>query len=744
MKRKFLKKLYKALLILAAGLWIGVGAKSWAVPGAGQLPGNGTIVAGTAHYTTMTPPPGYSNAATLSVIGPTAILWGSSGGTLNVTGSGPGFNVGSSAYLSIGGNSVLNVDTTGSPSYIMGAIHTFSATPVYVANGSGVIVGPNASITAAGGLGLLGYNLSSQASTFNGTVSVAPTTVGSFVNVESGASITASGAHYASILIAAPSVNVGIATSGSLVTSSSGTVNIISGYAFSGYYAFANTFVTSPSVITNSTSGATAGSITISGPASGSFVFPAGSFLLSSGNITTNGNLVLPGGSDIQWGLGYGSMGMWQGWLYNLGTISFSQALSPQTVSYHGSLSNSGTILGNPAATLPGIVIWVTGSIVNHSGAVMNGGNTNVDLWAQQGALINKGIMSGYDFVNLFAQNPGRLNTQYPLGSVYNSGQINITSPTASTDSFTNPGNLAISLFAPLYPHQLTGIPNINIWASSATGDVFFVGGALNIADPHGLHAVALSSAAAPLSTFFLDMPIISQVVSFKGGNLTGDGVLTTEKFNLTTVGDVRNVVSPTNALLNGFNIANGHFGSTDITIDVTSALAPHVINLAVNGNAVINSDHNSTFINKSFIPTGLANAEPYSGGNLLVNATGNLTVGGSTPIDHALSTDILHLGPSFIFPGGVALKAGGTLTVNVPIDNGYTAVAGPNLQGIFLSAPQIIVNAPFVTDGNTLVHTSIPVSATVYAATESPLFPGVYNAVIKPTALVTSPFPWQ
>ncbi|VVM05560.1 hypothetical protein MAMC_00671 [Methylacidimicrobium cyclopophantes] len=141
----------------------------------------------------------------------------------------------------------------------------------------------------------------------------------------------------------------------------------------------------------------------------------------------------------------------------------------------------------------------------------------SIDLWAQQGALVNYGAMVGYDFINLFAQNPARLNSQFPLGSVYSNGTLAITSPTASTDSFVNPGNGAITAFAPLYPHQLTNVPNINLWISSATGNVGLAFGSINITDPSGIHAAALSASQSG-GQFTLDLPLTSQIVSFKGG----------------------------------------------------------------------------------------------------------------------------------------------------------------------------------------------------------------------------------
>ncbi|KIE57724.1 hypothetical protein A946_11640, partial [Methylacidiphilum kamchatkense Kam1] len=227
MNRKFLRKLYKAILILAAGLWLSLGQKGWAIiptiPST-ALPGNGSVVAGSVTSYT---------GGTLTVSGNTAILWGN--GTLNNLpqgGSVPGFNIGSSATLTITASSfspVLNVDVTGNPSQILGTLTASANTPVFVANGSGIIVGSSATINAVGGIGLLGYDLSSTASTFAGTVSVGSTTTGSFVNIQSGASISSG----ASILVAAPQVNVGIAHPGSI--SYVNNFFVLSGYSFTSF-----------------------------------------------------------------------------------------------------------------------------------------------------------------------------------------------------------------------------------------------------------------------------------------------------------------------------------------------------------------------------------------------------------------------------------------------------------------------------------------------------------------------------
>ncbi|WP_142660156.1 hypothetical protein [Methylacidimicrobium tartarophylax] len=100
-------------LVLLPIFGLGLG-RAVATVGLIQLPGHGSVVGGSATYTSSAPGVGtVANGAARTVIN-----WGSTGGSLNVSNSGTGFNIGSSAILNFTGHAgaVLNVDTSGNPS----------------------------------------------------------------------------------------------------------------------------------------------------------------------------------------------------------------------------------------------------------------------------------------------------------------------------------------------------------------------------------------------------------------------------------------------------------------------------------------------------------------------------------------------------------------------------------------------------------------------------------------------------
>ncbi len=112
-----------------------------------------------------------------------------------------GFNIGANAVMNFTSNTVagtrsaiLNVDGSGSPSFIMGHLYAYAAgagpaPQVYVANANGIIVGANAEIVAPAGIGLIGADMTGATSindfVANNTATAAAN-AGSFITFTSG------------------------------------------------------------------------------------------------------------------------------------------------------------------------------------------------------------------------------------------------------------------------------------------------------------------------------------------------------------------------------------------------------------------------------------------------------------------------------------------------------------------------------------------------------------------------------
>ncbi|QSR88128.1 filamentous hemagglutinin N-terminal domain-containing protein [Methylacidiphilum caldifontis] len=212
MNRRILTKLRK--IIFSTGLLFliklsFIKAYAFVPPAPNQLPGHGLVVSGSA---SLNPPGNTLHLGSQN----TSILWGGTSYNLNPNQPG-GFNIGSNAHFGIVKNfqgsalaTVLNVDVSGNPSQIYGNLTVAGDVVFFLANGSGIIVGPSGTINAPAGIGLFGYSY--NAANFNGTVSIAKDSPGSFVQVMSGATLRTEKPG-AMILIAAPSsVNVAAAS----------------------------------------------------------------------------------------------------------------------------------------------------------------------------------------------------------------------------------------------------------------------------------------------------------------------------------------------------------------------------------------------------------------------------------------------------------------------------------------------------------------------------------------------------
>ena len=171
-------------LALSAALGVTTTMAQTAPPAATQLPGKGTVVAGSATAGAVS-----GGAQTITVGNGTVIDWGS-GTDLNSAGVG-GFNIGSDASLTFaGGNGVLNIDSSGNPSQIFGNL-TSTGPNVFVANRNGIVVGAGATVSSPAAIGLIGNALNSTGG-FDGTAGSVDynATTGGDVTVQQGASIS--------------------------------------------------------------------------------------------------------------------------------------------------------------------------------------------------------------------------------------------------------------------------------------------------------------------------------------------------------------------------------------------------------------------------------------------------------------------------------------------------------------------------------------------------------------------------
>lgn len=165
------------------------------------------------------------------------------------------------------------------------------------------------------------------------------------------------------------------------------------------------------------------------------------------------------------------------------------------------------------------------------------------------------------------------------------------------------------------------------------------------------------------------------------GGRFVGNAIA------FATFGNLNNPVNGTHYLANGLQLYPS--AGTTVALAVSGfGLAPQFMNLTVNGNATYAMP--SLWPASSTMPAtnrpvlaGQSRAagvpDPaFGGGSIIVQATGNLTLDGGASAD-------------LVFPGGIAIKAGGTLdTRGTAIDNAWTT-SGQAFQGVFLEAAQIV-----------------------------------------------------
>ncbi len=700
----------RAFLATAAFAGLGLVSARATVFGPLQLPGHGSVVAGSVSTTGNY---GAGGTGHIMVGGTnTVINWGNSGGTIGTSQPG-GFNIGGHGHLIITnpGDALLNVDVTGSPSQIFGMLNANG--PVFVANANGITVGSGAMIVAPAGFNLIAASVNERTFASTGQLPI------SFAHSDSltvaGKLIAAGGPGSSIFLAGSDAVNIMPIPNGAAHYFKPGTNVTIDGGVGGILNTATGVFTPAdgvgsltpsaihPTIVTlHLGTSAHPYDLSLSGP--NGAMPTVGTMVLAKGKIVNDGVLTDHTGNLIpylQWTWMLINNGTLQGELDSLATngrVSFNGNTSAQLA--YGGLVNNGTIAtngGTLAIDLPGTIINSTGARISNVGGsvALLAGNAGLPLFTGVGgAAINHGSIIAQDNVALVASNPNHVGP-YPGGGVLSDGSIQILSANAHTNS--------------------------SLYVASFTGNAFLGGTLTTPKDAAGLASVYFGTGRKPVSLFTLGTNVTASNAFFRGGSLTGGGMLTTANLSLDDfTGNVNNVTSPTNYLANGFHIANGSFGSTNVTINLATtgdgAVGRQVVNLNVAGNAAINSGATSTFVNGSG-NNGILPTEVNVGSSLLVHASGNLMVNPSQfgPENYALSSGALNT-HGFVFPGGIVLIAGKALTLNTVVDNGYAPTVGAG-QGIFFQAPTIVSRAAVIANGNAWVNFSTQPSAvpTIY-----------------------------
>ncbi|MFO1398135.1 MAG: hypothetical protein U1F48_13825 [Burkholderiales bacterium] len=163
-------------------------------------------------------------------------------------------------------------------------------------------------------------------------------------------------------------------------------------------------------------------------------------------------------------------------------------------------------------------------------------------------------------------------------------------------------------------------------------------------------------------------------------------------------------------------------------------------INLGVVGDVFVNSGTTTT----PFYATGYAQPSFFPpipqgnvGSSLIVQSTGNLDI--VAPLTEQSEPSAVVPTPvapvQFLFPGGVAFKAGGYLAINVPVNNAWTFTPAP-YQGQWYEAATIIDSGYHATNsGSWINYSSYPVTGpgTAYSITQP--MPGSFQFVNTPDA---------
>ncbi|CAZ87108.1 conserved exported hypothetical protein [Thiomonas arsenitoxydans] len=649
-------------LIGAIALALAAPAAFAAAPAAGALPG--TFYSNTtANYSGSGPIATISYSSANNVV----MQWGgATSSTLSIAVSPTlasstatamnnvaGFNIGAGATLNItngaAGTGLLISDVTGQASQIYGTVSAgASVGPLFIANANGVVLDANGAVNnGANGVAFLGF--AQDAAAFAGaTTASVSVSVGAGQTLLTKGDVTVNGAVSAGTVLVAGAGNVNVAQSGAATG-----WNIFAGenFTYNGGATASGAFAGGSAAVVNLTGGASSGSSAFSGAT-----------VVAAGNVNLNNYISSFSSATIA------------------GTLTNNGVLSASTVSAGGVVNNgvinataastltatTGDVVNNGIINASGAVAFsaasTTGNVTNN-GSILNAGAVTLSAGASAGTAANNGTinfapssaalsMTGFN-VNLYGTVNANVGTVATALSATNAlGAVNLSAATAGGVL-----NLGTTLFAST-TSTLTGAAvrvvsggltdgngvTVNIGSGPVTSgsntygyNLSVFNGATLSAGTAGTVTIAGATGASG-SNINLDGTVAGQTIGVNANNINGLG-----GFNITTSSGG----SLTATFSGNFNAPNGaaarsgagNFlynyvpvnvasnGTATITLNPTNtATAAQLVNVLVNGSATLASGLTTPVaIGGSVVAQSSA---PNS--HLVVQATGNLTLGGS------------------------------------------------------------------------------------------------------------------
>ncbi|MHB8354991.1 MAG: beta strand repeat-containing protein, partial [Burkholderiales bacterium] len=658
-----------------------------------------------------------------------------------------GFDIGAGATLTIASTgtaptAVLLNDITGNPSQVYGTVSASGVGPVYIANGNGIIVGSGGSVVAPAGLVLDGYTQDPSTFTSALGINIASGAVGTGdVTIAPGANLNAGASGF---LLVAGNANVNIGSA--LVTA--GSIAIAAGYAASATTGALQALTIGTASVLNSA--ATVNFNNVSGTIAPTSMGAAGNVNVLSGAYVT-----MPSAADAFIGGAFSNAGnvtltnnLTAGSIVNSGTLKASSSTTSLAATGTAGIVNNGLInaSGGPLAltatsgasapiTNNGVISNVTGGLTaNASGLVSNNGTINFSTGSNNlgvtGAnvnfygVVNQGgtalsatnVLTGG--VVLSASSTGILNLSNSLfasgASSVSGGAVRVLTGglTDATNTLTvDVGSGTIGS----YGYNLSLFPGTTL-----------VGSTVNVSGTSGSN-INLDGILGNVSTGTID--VTAGTINGSGGfSLASNGTLAT-----TLAGNFNN---PNGAAAAGhpgvfqYNYVpvNANGGTVTVKLNPTNTLAAsQLVNVMVTGNADLESNLTAPLT----VGGATAVQSSYQNSHLVLQATGNLTVGSSATV----------YWPGLVYLGNInagspgSLSHLGTITLGNALNNALAAnVTGSG--GIFFMTSNPVGGLSSINTvlTNTNSWVNFPAStgfASAYAAT-NPSNKYFYDAVIN------------